>query len=162
MSEDVLNDLEDLVDGNWQDIFEEYKSEERKKELAEPVIPAFPSYDEFYETLLNSLNDPNISYHVSSLIHRVLRHQDRKKSSSFDNIWSLFCDPSRANQQEEVCNHCGREQTIVWINSSYNIDWSTRAMDSVQEISVERTPVFCINCGGSFHYVVGKLVGVFV
>ena len=53
MSEEaLLDDLEAFVNGDWKTIHAEHEAEEYRKEINEPVIPAIPTFEEFYKLLI--------------------------------------------------------------------------------------------------------------
>jgi hypothetical protein len=166
--DDLLDDLEDIVDSDWKKVFEKFQDEEYKKEIGEPVIPNYPSYGEFYQTLVELVTHVNIPSQLAMLIHNVLAYQDRKKSESFDNIWSLFCDPHKHRIENIQCSHCNKHQTIVFSRQNLSVfrptpphRFSGRAWDRVPETSMKQETVHCIKCGIGFYYVAGKLIGVF-
>jgi len=158
MNDDLLNDLEDFVDSDWKEVFKKFQDEEYKKEIAEPVIPNFPSYGEFYQELVELVTKENIPTRLAFLIHRVLAYQDRKISASFDNIWSLFCDPHRCKKDNIRCSQCDYPQTIVYSQEPIR---AFRRDDVIPQTHIRQEVVHCLKCGAGFYYVAGKLIGVF-
>lgn len=155
--EDILNDLEDFIDSDWKELSQQFQDEEYRKEISEPVIPNFPSYGEFYQSLVELVTDPSIPPQMAMLIHNVTAYQDRKISKSFDNIWSLFCDPHRHKIENIRCPQCNKHQTIIF--SRENFPQNIR--ESLDRVVVRQETVHCIKCGTGVYYVSGKLIGVF-
>lgn len=158
--DDPLNDLEDFIDSDWKEVVKKFQDEEYKKEISEPVIPNFPSYGEFYQTLVELVTKENIPPRLGYMIHRIIAHQDRKVSESFDKLWSLFCDPLRFVRIGTRCPTCDHPQEIVYSKEpiqAFRRNWEE--MSSHAHITQET--VHCIKCGSGFYYVAGNLIGVF-
>lgn len=161
--DDLLNDLEEFVAGDWKKIYDTQQDEEYKKEISEPVIPDFPRYEEFYKVLV-SLIGRDIPIEVDFLIHKVLRNQDRKKTESFDNIWAMFCDPHKFKIEKHKCN-CGVGYAVIIHRNSMpillfeNRD-ENRAVE--QEMYIKQERVYCPKCGANFMTTGGeRVIGVF-
>jgi hypothetical protein len=167
---ELLGDIEKDIDGDWKDIYDKIQKENEWNSMSEPVIPDFPSYDEFYETVLSCLynDDPESRLPVNflHLLHRVVRNQDRKqdrkKPKSFDKVWEFFCDPHRYKIEQHECN-CGASYTAIFKRSnisSYSLRY--RYSYEMEEISISQKDVYCIDCGRPFLSVANdELVGLF-
>jgi len=156
----LLDDLEDFVNGDWKDIFEEHKAEEYRKEVSEPVIPDFHTYEEFYNLLVYQIGK-DIPSELEYLIHRIIAYQDRKSNKSFENVWQMFCNPSKYRVMEEDCKNCNNKISVITTRSStitvFRNSELFRPIDSIRQ--EER--VHCPSCGYCFMITTGKVVGVF-
>jgi hypothetical protein len=158
--DDLLDDLEEFVDGDWKKIYEENKTEEYRKEIAEPVIPDFPTYDEFYKLLVNLVGRNDIPPEVEFLIHKVIRNQDRKRSEAFDNIWSLFCDPHRYRVECHSCN-CGSKYTVIIKRTDTYHAFRAGGYGNPMETYIKREDIHCQKCGRMFLVTSDKVIGLF-
>lgn len=155
----LLDDLEDFVNGDWKDIFEEHKSEEYRKEVSEPVIPNFPTYEEFYNLLVYQIGK-GIPSELEYLIHRVIAYQDRKINKSFENVWEMFCNPYKYKVMEEICKNCNNKISVITIRGEpIRIFRNNDMFLPIDSIRQER--VHCPSCGYCFMITTGKVVGVF-
>ena len=160
---ELLDDLENLVDDDWKQLYKEHQDDEYKKEIAQPVVPDFPSYAEFYSFIVNMIGRAGLPVDLEHLIWRITRRQDNKAGQDFENVWNMICDPSRYYKNEHHCKNCNCFHTVITERS--RIDPSVfireRGEETVNNISFNRTYVHCPNCGVVFVTTVGKLVGVF-
>ena len=83
-NDELLDDLEDFLDGDWTEIHEDFKNEEYKKKIAEPVVPDFPNFKEFYELLVSMVGSPNMPPMLEFLIHRFTRSREKKATPAFE------------------------------------------------------------------------------
>lgn len=160
-NDDLLNDLEDFIDSDWKDVFQKFQDEEYKKEIADPVIPNYPSYGEFYQELVDLVTREDIPPRLAFLIHKVIALQSRKISASFDNIWSLFCDPHRYTLDHTKCPQCDHPHTVIYSKEPIRAFTQDRMGEIIPHTHIRQETVHCIKCGVGFYYVAGKLIGVF-
>lgn len=160
----LLDDLEDFVNGDWKTIYEEHEKEEYRKEINEPVIPAIPTYEEFYKLLVLQIGRPDTPPELEYLIHRIITYQERKSTKSFENVWSMFCNPNEYRVMEDnyICSNCNNKWSIV-INRGERIPifQSPRWNDGHQVVERHQEHVHCPCCGYCFMVTTGKVVGVF-
>ena len=157
----LLDDLEDFVNGDWKTIYEEHEKEEYRKEINEPVIPAIPTYEEFYKLLVLQIGRPDTPPELEYLIHRIITYQEKKSTRSFENVWSMFCKPEKYRVMEDVCNNCNKKLSVITINErGLPVFREFRnGNEAVTEMYQEH--VHCPHCGYRFMVTTGKVVGVF-
>lgn len=161
MSDNLLDDLEEFVSGDWQEKFKEYQDDLYKDEMKEPVIPDFPSFREFYDLMVEMCTDVTLSPQLVYFINRFLRRRDNKLNKSFENVWEFFTDPSRYKVYQETCEQCrARYSVIVKLEPITPF----RSLDSFGNMAANMTmrqeDVWC-RCGRPFMSVAGSVIGVF-
>jgi len=162
--EELLDDLENLVDDDWKQLYDQHQNDEYKKQIENPVVPDFPSYTEFYSFLVNMIGREGLPIDLEHLIWRITRRQDNKANQDFENIWNMMCDPSRYYRDEHRCKNCNYLYTVV-TERIRRMEPSTfirsRRWNEPVDISHTNTYVHCPHCGVHFVSAVGKVVGVF-
>ena len=170
---DFLSDIEYDIERDWNDIRKEILKKEEKEEKEEILKnksrPYFPSFDEFYEVLveLGSQLDVNTNEYKYSL-HRLLRgilnnHNNVSLPNTFKKIWEMFCDPIEYQFTVNIsCKRCMTIYDVVYKKQRYNI------IPFVDDIPYEDTKVstkriHCIECGEMMAYMNGieDLIGIF-
>jgi len=160
MSEEaLLDDLEAFVNGDWKTIHAEHEAEEYRKEINEPVIPAIPTFEEFYKLLILQIGRPDIPPELEYLIHRIITYQEKKSTKSFENVWSMFCDPSKYSTMEKTCKNCNKELTVITEGRGRLPMW--REGEMTQAVMMNQEHVYCPQCGYCIMITTGKVVGVF-
>ena len=160
-NDNLLDDLEGFLDGDWSEIHEEFKNDEYKKTIAEPVVPDFPNFKEFYELLVSLVGNPNVPPMLEFVIHRFTRNRERLATPAFENVWEFFADPRTYGTVETTCESCRRRFEVAYKKESIprvSVDrWS-------QEVSHEwkSEVVACPNCGRPILHVAGRVVGIFM
>jgi len=154
----LLDDLEDFVNGDWKDIFEENKAEEYRIEINEPVFPDVPTYEEFYKLLVLQIGR-DIPSELEYLIHRIIAYQDRKLIKSFENVWNMFCQPEKYKVMKDICANCNNKLSVITIRSGGIPVFREYSNMAVTEMHQEH--VHCPRCGYCFMVTTGKVVGVF-
>lgn len=150
MSEaELLDDLEEFLDGDWKKIYEENKAEEYRQEISEPVIPDFPKYEEFYKLLVHVMGREDLPPELDYLIHKVIRNQNRKATEEFDKIWEFFCNPYVYKIDKVQCLHCNKKHTVI-TKIPDRIDTRIWQEAALQEITIEREDIYCPACGCRF------------
>ncbi len=159
-NDELLDDLEDFLDGDWTEIHEDFKNEEYKKKIVEPVVPDFPNFKEFYELLVSMVGSPNMPPMLEFLIHRFTRSREKKATPAFENVWEFFTDHRSYGTVEETCQGCRKRYEVAYKKESIprvSIDrWS---QETSHELRSE--VVACPNCGRPMLHVAGKVVGIF-
>ena len=159
-SDELLDDLEDFLDGDWSEIHEDFKNEEYKKTIAKPVMPDFPNFREFYDILVSMVGNKDIPPILEFIIHRFTRNRDRLATPAFENVWEFFADPRTYGTAETTCQQCNRKYEIAYKKESMprvSIDrWN---QETSHELRSE--VVACPNCGRPMLHVAGKVVGIF-
>ena len=157
----LLDDLENFIDSDWKEVYEEFKTEERKESISEPVIPDFPSYKEFYEIMVKLMHDPNTPPFLEYFIHRFVRTRDRevKGAKAFEKVWSLFCNPREYDIYTETCNECRRNYSIIVHREPPEILFGR--FGETQEMRMRSERVHCSHCGVALLVVAGTVIGLF-
>lgn len=158
---ELLDDLENLVDDDWKQLYKEHQDDEYKKEIAEPVVPDFPSYPEFYSFLVNMIGRKGLPTDLEHLVWRITRRQDHKAGKDFENVWNMICDPSMYYKDKHRCNHCNLSYTVITERRRIELTTFRRFGGDPVSTDINHSYVYCPNCGGSFVSTSGKLVGVF-
>lgn len=159
--DDLLDDLEDFVNCDWKEVHDNFQKEEYQKEISEPVIPDFPVYREFYDLMVDIVDDPQVSPRIGYLIERFVRNRSRKINKGFERVWEFFTDPRQYQTHEETCGGCRtRYNVISKRQNTYlprpNIDsWNNQTVEMRSEY------VSCPTCGRPFMHLAGEVVGVF-
>ena len=131
MSEaELLDDLEEFLDGDWKEIYEENKAEEYRQEISEPVIPDFPKYEEFYKLLVHVMGREDLPPELDYLIHKTIRNQNRKATEEFDKIWEFFCNPYEYKINKVHCRHCNKKHTVITKRKDRIVDIERRIWES--------------------------------
>jgi hypothetical protein len=160
--DELLDDLENLVDDDWKQLYKQHQTDEHKRTIAEPVVPDFPNYAEFYSLLVNMIGRKGMPVEFEHLIWRITRRQDHKSGKDFENVWNMICDPSRYYKDEHRCQNCNRLFTVVTERRRIEPSSFVRTRwDEPVNISRTQTYVYCPACGADFVSTIGKLVGVF-
>jgi hypothetical protein len=162
MSDDLLDDLENLVSDDWQKVHEEFKRKEYKEEISKPVIPDFPTFEEFYRLMTELVTEQYLHPMVAELAHRFIRNRDRESIPAFEKVWSFFTDPRRYDLFEERCGQCGRDYVVIYerkmmprVSIRMEDMWShERTMKIKSEV------VHCIWCSTPIATITGTVVGV--
>lgn len=162
-TDDLLDDIEGLVNCNWEEVHEEFKTEEYKESIKQAVIPNFP-YKDFYALMIDLVGNPDVPPQLEYLIHRFTANRSRVSTPAFENVWDMFTEYRGFTVLEACkCNGCRREYTVIAktreMPSVESMDHPWYAADRTMEMTHER--VCCNNCGKPFVHISGQVVGVF-
>ena len=166
--DDLLDDLEGFVDSDWKQVYEDFKQEEYKKDISEAVVPDYPTYRDFYNELVETIDKelPRISPRLARMIYFITRERSERALHNvdiFENLWACICRRERTIIDSITCSNCHRENVLVYYRHPIDLRgmWELTDYSRVND-RMESIPVHCINCGYLIYNVVGgKLLGVF-
>jgi DNA-directed RNA polymerase subunit RPC12/RpoP len=159
MSE-LLDDLENFVNGDWKVIYKEYEAEEYRKEISEPVIPDIPSYEEFYKLLVLLIGTRDTPPELDYFINKIIYFQDMKLTKSFEKVWSMFCNPHEYRTISHSCSNCKKSLSVTTQREGRLSIWSERGQN-MNTIVHKSEEVHCPSCGYCFLVTTGEVVGIF-
>lgn len=172
--DDIFDDIESDIDSDWSEIKKKIDRENHKEytenQFGEPVIPSYPTYNEFYRTVVELFDDyayGDESRRVGNFLWRVLRNRDRKVPDSFESVWSMFCDPRSYKYESSKCKGCGKIFTVIikYGEESRIPHFYGNGRDPDYYMTIDFTRrtnnVCCPSCGTYFLNTTGKVVGIF-
>lgn len=179
-SEDLLCELENEIDGDWEDIQESIrrkKSEEKYKEEIEylkdhPVRMNFPEFHRFYELILEIyIHCDNLDMSsrpigaLREIIGRMfsIHGNNPKMAPEFEYIWSMLCDPRKTLFNAVECRYCKSTWNMIVERNdmmSFPID-AQRNGYALTEETMNINRIMCPNCGNTMATTTNKIKGIF-
>lgn len=156
---DLLGDIEDLISDDWGEVHKQFLLKEEREAIEEPVIPDFPSYEDFYALLVDMSFEQYLTPQWAEIVHRFTRKRGRKVPPAFSKLWTMFCDSYRYGVAEMKCE-CGREWAVIYEKEERPRIRDIDLWRQESTMTIRRETVACNRCGKPMLHISGTLVGV--
>jgi predicted nucleic-acid-binding Zn-ribbon protein len=166
---DIFSELEEDISGDWKEIQNKIRAEEfkEKRKVGKPKRPHFPSFNDFYDILLDIAYETNESEalrYIQRLVRRViLVGGNEPLPKSIEKIWEALCNPRDFGCDSIPCRGCSKRYDITYKieyeEDDYHID--DYLNDGIDTRTVKYISVYCPSCGYNLlHLANAELVSV--